>query len=170
MIVSELITHVFEPVYNPESRVLILGTMPSPASREQGFYYSHPRNRFWPVMAAVLGQPVPSGPQEKRAFCLANGIALWDVLKSCVIDGASDASIRQPEVNDIPSLLAKADIRLVCTTGAKASELYRRHFAGLEAEHIALPSTSPANARMSMEQLTTAYSVIAAVLNAGSNS
>ena len=158
---SELVTHAFEPVYDRTSRVLILGTMPSPASREHGFYYSHPRNRFWPVIAAVFGKEQPVTADEKRAFCLENGIALWDVLSRCRIEGASDASIREPEVNDIPRLLAESNIRLVCTTGAKAAELYRRHFGQLDVPHIALPSTSPANCRLSLEQLAEAYSVVA---------
>ncbi len=154
------ITHAFDPVYDRNSRVLILGTMPSPASREQGFYYSHPRNRFWPVMAAVLGEAQPVTPEEKRDLCLRNRIALWDVLKSCDIDGASDASIRCPEANDIPFVLSRTDIRLVCTTGAKAAQLYRREFPGLDVPHIALPSTSPANCRVSTEELTKAYGVV----------
>ena len=157
---SEWVTHAFEPVFDRHSRVLILGTIPSPASREQGFYYSHPRNRFWPVAAAVFGQTVPETPNEKRAFCLANGIALWDVLKRCMIDGAADTSIRCPEVNDIPALLAKTDIRLVCTTGTKAAQLYRRHFGHIELPHAALPSTSPANCRVSLDELIAAYGVI----------
>lgn len=157
---SEIVTHAFAPVYDSESRVLILGTMPSPASRENGFYYSHPRNRFWPVMAEIFGQPLPVSPEEKKAFCLYNGIALWDVLKSYRIDGASDASIRQPEVNDIPLVLSAAEIKAVFTTGAKAAQLYRKHFSHIETPYYALPSTSPANCRMSMEELAAAYSLI----------
>lgn len=154
---SKQVTHCFEPVYNARSRVLILGTMPSPASRENGFYYSHPRNRFWPVMAALLERPLPVTADEKRALCLEEGIALWDVLRSCTIDGASDASIRSPEVNDIPTLLARTHIRAVCTTGVAAARLYTRHFPESGTKHIALPSTSPANARMTLEALTEAY-------------
>ena len=165
---SQMVTHAFEPVYDRSSRVLILGTMPSPASRENGFYYSHPRNRFWPVMAAVFGQPQPVSPNEKRAFCLRNGIALWDVLNRCRIEGAADASIREPEVNDIPALLAETGIRLVCTTGAKAAELYRRSFGQLDVPHAALPSTSPANCRLGMEELVAAYkAALAEIIDAG---
>ncbi len=153
----QLVTHSFEPVYDGRSRVLILGTMPSPASRENGFYYSHPRNRFWPVMATLFECAVPVTAEEKRALCIEKGIALWDVLKSCSIEGASDASIRQPEPNDIPALLTGTDIRAVCTTGTTAARLYERHFGRLETEHIALPSTSPANARMSLDALVEAY-------------
>ena len=162
---SERVQHAFEPVYDESSRVLILGTMPSPSSRENGFYYSHPRNRFWPVMARVFAQPVPELPEEKRRFCLANRIALWDVLRSCRIDGASDASIREPELNDIPSLLERTGISAVITTGGAASRLFARHFGHIGVRHIPLPSTSPANARLSIDALTEAYR-IAAVLAA----
>ncbi len=158
------VNHCFEPVYSSRSRVLILGTMPSPASREQGFYYSHPRNRFWPVTAAVLGRPVPQTAEEKRAFCLEEHIALWDVLSGCFIDGAADASIRQPEVNDIPALIAGTDIHTVCTTGSAAAKLYLRSFGTLAVRHIPLPSTSPANARMSLERLIEAYGVLRELL------
>jgi len=161
---AQWVTHSFGPVWNKDSRVLILGTMPSPASRENGFYYSHPRNRFWPVMAALLDRPLPVTAEEKRALCLEEGIALWDVLSGCSIEGASDASIRNPEVNDIPSLLAQCDIRAVCTTGAAASKLYAAHFGNIGLEHIALPSTSPANARMSLEGLIEAYRPVLTLL------
>lgn len=164
---SEWVTHEFQPVYDRNSRVLILGTMPSPASREQGFYYSHPRNRFWPVMAALFEQPQPVSPEEKKDFCLKNGIALWDVLRRCRIEGASDASIKQPEVNDIPALLEKTDIRVVFTTGTKAAQLYRSRFGHLDVPHIALPSTSPANCRVSMEELAAAYGAVVDSISGG---
>ena len=157
---SDWVTHAFKPVYDRNSRVLILGTMPSSASREVGFYYSHPRNRFWPVMAAVYGQPQPVTPEEKKLFCLKNGIALWDVLRRCRIEGSSDASIRHPEVNDIEGMLEGTCIELVCTTGAKAAALHRRHFSHLEVRHLALPSTSPANCRLTMTELVAAYKAV----------
>lgn len=158
---SERVSHCFEPVYNRESRILILGTMPSPASRSQGFYYSHPRNRFWSVLAEIFGETVPENPEERRKFALRHRIALWDVLAACDIDGASDASIRNPVVNDIGMILNAADIRAVFTTGAKAAQLYRKYCvpSGLP-QCIALPSTSPANAGMSVSQLKAAYSVV----------
>ena len=158
---SERVQHCFGPVFDPGSRVLILGTMPSPESRRQGFYYSHPRNRFWPVMAELFGAPMPVTPEERREFALAHGFALWDVLAACEIDGASDASIRQPEVNDIGLILDSAPINAVFTTGAKAAQLYARYCLpqGLP-QCIALPSTSPANARMKQDELVQAYSGI----------
>ena len=158
---SSRVTHCFEPVFDSESRVLILGTMPSPASREHGFYYSHPRNRFWRVMAEVFGDDFPETPEERRVFALRDHFALWDVLAACDIDGASDASIRRPEVNDIARVLEAADIRAVFTTGAKASQLYAIHCIPLGLpKNFTLPSTSPANARTSLQELVDAYSVI----------
>ncbi len=155
------IEHCFEPVFDQRSRILILGTMPSPASRQQGFYYSHPRNRFWPVVAAVLGEATPISPEEKRAFALRHRLALWDVLAACDIKGASDASISAPVVNDLTRVTGSADIAAVFTTGSKASQLYRKYRAdGLSLPHIALPSTSPANAKMTTGQLTESYSVL----------
>ncbi len=158
---SEKIAHPFGPVFNEHSRVLILGTMPSPKSREQGFYYGHPQNRFWPVLAAVFGETEPKGAEERRAFALEHGIALWDVLSECEIDGAADSSIKNPEPNDVDSLLKSAPIEAVFTTGAAAFNLYRKFIepeTGFKAER--LPSTSPANARWSLEALTEEYRVL----------
>ena len=152
------VNHVFQPVYDRNSRILVLGTMPSPASRQNGFYYSHPRNRFWPVIAGLLGQPLPVTPEEKRLLLLRHGIAMWDVLASCVIAGAEDSSIRQPVVNNLRPILASAPIRAVFTTGGKAHQLYRRYcLAATGIEDIQLPSTSPANCRIGTEALMTAY-------------
>lgn len=158
---GEFVTHCFDPVFDHNSRILILGTMPSPASRKYGFYYSHPRNRFWPVMADLLGEALPITPDEKRAMALNCRFALWDVLSACEIEGASDASIKNPQPNDIASLLQKTDISAIFTTGNQASQLYTRFCAskGLP-ECIPLPSTSPANARMKIEELIEKYSII----------
>ncbi len=158
---AKLVTHAFEPVFDQNSRILVLGTMPSPASRQNGFYYSHPRNRFWPVMAEVLGEPLPTTPEEKRELALRRGIALWDVLASCTIAGAEDASIRRPVANDLSVIFKTADIRAVFTTGGKAHQLYRRYCLPITGmEDIALPSTSPANCRISMDELVYSYQCI----------
>ena len=157
----ETIVHPLEPVWDECSRVLILGTMPSPKSREVGFYYGHPRNRFWPVLAAVFHEEVPMGTEARRAFCLRHGIALWDVLASCAIEGADDASIRQAMANPIAELLGRTSIDRVYTTGKKAFALYRRLcLPSTHLEAVPLPSTSPANCACSLEQLTEAYSVL----------
>ena len=155
---SEHIVHTIEPVFDSDSRVLILGTMPSPKSREVGFYYGHPRNRFWKVLALVLGESEPSSITEKIALLHRRHIALWDVLAACEIEGASDASIRQPKPNNLACIFSAAPIRAVFTTGAAASRLYQKYQApltGLNAYR--LPSTSPANCAVSLEQLAEAY-------------
>lgn len=153
------IVHPLEPIYREDSRVLVLGTMPSPRSREVGFYYGHPQNRFWKVMGALFGEPEPLGNAPRTAFLCAHGIALWDVLASCTIAGASDASIADPVPNDLALIASVAPLEAVFTTGAKATALYRRFGApqlpGIA--HVGLPSTSPANARMRLEELVEAY-------------
>ena len=116
----------FAPVYSENSRALILGTWPSPKSREMAFYYGHPQNRFWPMMAALTGEPVPAREdiEAKKGIILRHGLALWDTLESCTITGASDASIRDVVPNDIASLLAKAPIEAVFCNGATAYRIY----------------------------------------------
>lgn len=153
------VKHPLRPVYNASSRVLVLGTMPSPASREAGFYYAHPQNRFWRVMAKLFGAPVPQTTAEREAFALEHHLALWDVLASCEIAGASDASITNPRPNDLSVVLDRAPITCVCTTGKKAAQLYEKFDAALYPDlcHIALPSTSSANAAQNLDDLVKAY-------------
>lgn len=139
----------FPPVYGPESRALILGTWPSPKSREMSFYYGHPQNRFWPMMAAITGEPVPAREdiEAKKQIILAHGLALWDTLASCTITGASDASIRDAVPNDIATLFRAAPIEAVFCNGATAHKIYTKYLqpvSGIPA--VRLPSTSPANA------------------------
>ena len=154
----ERVLHPLEPVADAGSRVLLLGTMPSPKSREAGFYYAHPQNRFWRVLAALWGEETPAGTQERLAFARRHHIALWDVLRACSIEGADDGSIRQPEVNDLRQVLERADIRAIFTTGAKAAALYKRYCLPVTGRPaIPLPSTSPANCRVTLDGLTEAY-------------
>ena len=164
----EHIIHSIEPVFDTESRVLILGTMPSPKSREVQFYYGHPQNRFGRVLAAVLGKEVPQSVPEKKAMLLRHRIALWDVLAECEITGASDSSIRNPVANDLSVILDHAPVQAVFTTGATAWKLYTRlqkPHTGIEA--VRLPSTSPANCAVKMEALTEAYKAILPWLEPG---
>ena len=157
----EQVTHDFEPIFNSESRILMLGTMPSPKSREVGFYYGHPRNRFWKVVSEVCGEELPETKEEKIAFALRNKIAVWDVLAGCEIKGAEDASIRNPVANDMNLILENAEIRAVFATGQKAAQLYKKYCqkeTGMEI--ITLPSTSPANCSVSYEKLFEAYEII----------
>ncbi|MEG1849690.1 MAG: DNA-deoxyinosine glycosylase, partial [Oscillospiraceae bacterium] len=153
------VIHPLAPVFDAHSRVLILGTMPSPKSREQGFYYGHPQNRFWPTLAAVLGvSPAPVSVEARRAMALDGGVALWDVLSRCEIEGAADSSIRNPVPNDIAGLLAQTSICALFTTGQTAFRLYRQLClpqAGFEP--IVLPSPSPANCACSLERLVREY-------------
>ena len=156
-----LVTHEFDAFFDKDSRVLILGTIPSPKSREQGFYYGHPQNRFWKVLADVLGEEFPQTVEERKRFLKRNHIALWDVLESCEIKGASDVSIRNARPNDMNEILQAADIRAIFATGAKAAQLYKKLcFPECGVEAVRLPSTSPANCGCSYEKLREAYSQI----------
>lgn len=163
--ISGRVNHPFAPVYDEHSRVLVLGSMPSPASRADGFYYAHPQNRFWPVMAALWDEPVPNTTDDRRAFCLCHGVALWDVLASCTISGASDASISNPVSNDVATLLAHTTISSIFCTGRVAAKLYHRLIepeCGIAC--VCLPSTSAANARIGLPALIEAYWPIRRVL------
>ena len=152
--------HGFEPICDENSRVLILGTLPSVKSSEQGFYYGHPQNRFWRLMAELLNCPAPKSADEKRAMLLDGGIALWDVVKRCDIEGSSDASIRNAEPNDVMRVLREADIRAIYANGGKAAQLYNKLLLPITGrEIITLPSTSPANASWNLERLKEAWKV-----------
>ncbi len=148
------IEHTFKPVWDEGSRILILGTFPSVKSRENQFYYGHPQNRFWKVLAALAGVKVPQTIGEKKKMLLDNGIAVWDVIQRCSIQGSSDSSIRDVVANDIASLLEKSNISRIYGNGAKACELYDRFVkkqTGIDIQK--LPSTSPANAAFQLERL-----------------
>ncbi len=156
-----MLLHPIPPVYDRHSRVLILGSFPSVRSREEGFFYGHPQNRFWKVLAAVFSAPVPVSVPEKKAFLLSHGIALWDVIARCEITGSSDASVRNAEPTDLSVILQSASIRRVYCNGTLAYDLYRRYqlpVTGLEA--VRLPSTSPANAAWTESRLREAWRVI----------
>ena len=150
----EHIVHPFPPLYNSESRILILGSLPSVKSREQMFFYGHPQNRFWKMISGVFEEAVPQTIEEKKAFLLENHIAIWDVIASCDIAGSSDSSITNVVANDIERLLTEAPIEAVFLNGAKAYELFMKYCSCKDkAEICKLPSTSPANAAWSLERL-----------------
>ena len=158
------LTHPIPPCFASDSRCLILGSFPSVKSREQGFFYGHPQNRFWRVLAAVYGQAVPLTIPEKRTLLQACRVALWDVIASCDIVGSSDSSIRNAVPNDVRPLLQGSTITRIFTNGKAADALYRKHMQenlGLKA--VCLPSTSPANAAFSLDRLTQEWR--AALLN-----
>ena len=153
--------HPIDPVFDKDSAVLILGSFPSVKSREEGFFYGHPQNRFWKVTARVFDEDIPLTVSSKREFLLRNHIALWDVIGSCDIEGSSDSSIRNVTVNDISIILNTADIRLICLNGKKAYQYYQKYmFPVIKREGICLPSTSPANAAWNIDRLLEAWSVI----------
>ena len=157
----EHIIHSIEPVFDTESRVLILGTMPSPKSREMQFYYGHPQNRFWKVIAALTKNETPETMEEKKKLLLKSGIAVWDVIASCEIVGSSDSSIRNVKANDIAGLLKKSRIRAVYANGGTAYRLYQKFcFPDTGLEAVCLPSTSPANAAWTLPRLLEAWKII----------
>ena len=148
------VEHPFPPVAGPGSHVLILGSFPSVRSREEGFFYGHPRNRFWPLLAALYGEDTPLTIPARRDLILRHGLALWDVIASCRIEGSSDATVRDAVPVDIRRVLEVANIRRVVCNGALSGRLYAQHLqtaVGLEA--VVVPSTSPANAAWSLARL-----------------
>ena len=156
-------THVgpgLPPLHGARANALILGSFPSPRSREQGFFYGHPQNRFWPLLASLTGEPVPdwANLEAKKQIILRHGMAVWDTIGACDIRGASDASIRNVEPNDVAALIRKLGVRAVFCNGAASGRVYARYaqpLTGLAA--TVLPSTSPANAAWSMEKLRAAW-------------
>lgn len=154
-------THEFPAVFDRHSRVLLLGSIPSPKSREVGFYYGHPQNRFWKVLAQVLGETVPGTIPQKKAMLKKHHVALWDVLESCTIMGASDTSIEDAVPNRIGELVKFSQVTRIFCTGATAYKLYQKFCAkdvGIDA--VKLPSTSPANCAVSFDKLVDAYKII----------
>jgi len=153
--------HTFPPVYRKDSRVLVLGSFPSVKSREQNFYYGHPQNRFWKVIAQITGEEVPVTIEEKKSLLLRSRIAVWDVIASCDIIGSSDSSIKNVTVNDFSAILAESSIQEIYTNGGKAYELYRKYVLGKVGQGaVKLPSTSPANATWSLGRLCQAWNVL----------
>ncbi len=148
------IMHPIKPLYNKDSRILILGSFPSVKSRESMFFYGHPQNRFWKVTAAVFEDKVPQSIEEKKAFLYRHKIALWDVIRECEIIGSSDASIRNVKINDLSVILDEADIRQIFVNGKTAEKMYLRYAKeAFKRDVICLPSTSPANAMFSLDRL-----------------
>ncbi len=153
-----MIIHPIEPVYDKDSKILILGSFPSVKSRETGFYYGHPQNRFWKVLASLFNEDLPHSNEDKKEFLLRNHIAVWDVIGSCEIEGSSDSSIRNAVVNDIDQILQRADIIKICVNGKTAERIYNRYIRSvIGREAVCLPSTSPANAAWSLDRLTEAW-------------
>lgn len=151
------VNHEFGPWYNEKSKILILGSMPSIKSREEGYYYAHPKNRFWQVLSEVFKEEII----DKKEFCSKHYIALWDTIESCEIHASSDASIKNIIPNDINLILKNANIKQIFTAGKKAHEIYQKYiYPKTKQEDICLPSTSPANAKLKLEDLVKEYLVI----------
>ena len=159
------IIHPIPPVFDTDSRILILGSFPSVKSRESCFFYGHPQNRFWKLLARLRKEDIPSSVEEKKAFLLRNHIAVWDTIHSCSIEGSSDSSIRDVVPNDLASILDHASIQAIYTNGGLSGKMYDRFCrkqTGIEA--IKLPSTSPANAAWNLDRLTDAWKCINQIL------
>lgn len=153
--------HPFPPLYDKNSKILILGSFPSVKSREQMFFYGHPQNRFWKVISAVLCAETPVTIEEKRYFLLSNNIALWDVIASCDISGSSDSSIKNVNANDLTEILENAEIQQIFVNGKTAEKYYNKYIRKvINRDAICLPSTSPANAGWGMDKLIDAWSII----------
>lgn len=153
--------HLIEPIYDKDSKILILGSFPSVKSREANFFYHHPQNRFWRVLAAVYQDTVPEEIADKKAFLKRHQIALWDVIASCNIKGSSDSSISDVEVNDLNMIIANSSVKHIYTNGNLADKLYHRYFdAIIDLPVTKLPSTSPANAAYSIDKLLIYWRVI----------
>lgn len=153
----EKLIHNIQPIFNNESRILILGSFPSPKSRENNMFYGNPHNRFWIVLSTLFNQKIPTNNLEKTTFLLEHKIALWDVIKECSISGASDASIANAVPNDLSIILNTAKIGAIFTTGKTATELFNKFF---NKQSIYLPSPSPANFAYTFEKLIESYKVI----------
>ena len=156
----ELITQPFAPVYDRNSRILILGSLPSVKSREQGFYYGHARNRFWPMLAAVYQEPVPQSIPDKKTLLLRHGLALYDVIECCEIKGSSDSSIRNVKAADIRIIMDTARIEKILVNGRTAAKYFRAFQPAAYQQLLTeLPSTSPANAAFSLEKLVRIWEI-----------
>ena len=154
------ITHGFPPLYDEDCNILILGSLPSVKSREQQFYYGHPQNRFWRVLAAVTGESVPVDIQEKKSFLLRNHIALYDSVYECDIAGSSDSSIRNVVPADLSPILSAAHISAIFTNGGTATRVYNKYILPVTGiAPVPLPSTSPANAAWTLEKLIEEWSL-----------
>ena len=156
-----MIVHPISPVFDKDSRILILGSFPSVKSREACFFYGHPQNRFWKLVSGIFGEDVPQTVEEKRAFLIRNHMAVWDVIHSCDIEGSSDTSIRNVTANDLSIILDAADIKEIYVNGKTAYKYYQKYTLPVTGrDAVCLPSTSPANAAWNMEKLIKAWSCI----------
>lgn len=153
-----MLVHTIPPLYDENSKILILGSFPSVKSREAQFFYGHPQNRFWRVVSGVFGEECPATIDEKRTFLLKNNIAVWDVIQSCDIEGSSDSSIKNVTPNDLSVILDNAPIERIFVNGGTAYKYFEKYNKHLTATRM--PSTSPANAAFSLERLKEEWKII----------
>ena len=155
------VNHEISPIYDTNSKILILGSFPSVKSRENEFFYGHPQNRFWKVLSSIFNEKTPTTIDEKKSLLIRNNVALWDVIASCEIEGSSDSSIKNVIPNDISLIIQNSNISQVFCNGGKAYSLYRKHIEkNINIKSIQLPSTSPANARCNLDMLIDKWSII----------
>lgn len=155
------LSHEFPPIYDENSRVLILGSFPSVKSRETQFYYGHPQNRFWRLLAMICKEDTPTDIDKKRSLCLTHAVALWDIIESCDIEGSSDSSIKNARVNDLSVILNSCDIRQIFVNGGTAYRLFEKYQQKqIQRTAVRLPSTSPANAAWDLERLYGEWKII----------
>lgn len=156
-----MIKHPFPPLYDKDSKILVLGSFPSVKSREQLFFYGHPQNRFWKVTAAVFGDDVPKSIEDKKAFLHKNHIALWDVIASCDIEGSADSTIKNVVSNDLDAIIKNSKVKRIFVNGKTAEKYYNKYTKDkLGRAAVCLPSTSPANAAWNIERLVGAWRII----------
>ena len=155
-----MIKHNIDPLYNNNSRILILGSFPSVKSREAHFFYHHPQNRFWKIIESLFNEDCTTIDKKKKCL-LQNNIALWDVIESCEIEGSSDSSIKNVKINDLTKIINESKIKTVFTNGKKSYQLYNKYcYSETKINAISLTSTSPANAIYSLDRLIEEWSII----------
>lgn len=156
-----MIIHPIPPLFNEESETLILGSFPSVKSREAAFFYGHPQNRFWTVVAEIYGYNKPQTVEEKTKLILENKLAMWDVIESCEIEGSADSTISNVTANDLSIILENSKVDRIFVNGKTAEKYYKKYtYPKTEIKAICLPSTSPANAAWNIERLVEAWQII----------
>ena len=155
-----IVTHPFEPVYNNESKILILGSFPSVKSREINFYYGHPQNRFWKILENIFNEKIENNKEIKKEFLLKHYIALWDTIKSCQITASSDSSIKNATTNDIEKIILNSNILAIFCNGNTSYKIFLKFYKDkINIPIICLPSSSPANAKYSLDKLTNIWKI-----------
>ncbi|MBK6090335.1 DNA-deoxyinosine glycosylase [Ruminococcus difficilis] len=155
------IIHPIPPLYDADCKILILGSFPSVKSREAMFFYGHPQNRYWKLIARLFDESMPETIEEKKRLALSHHIAMWDTIRSCTITGSSDSSIRDVVPNDLSVILDHSKVERIFCNGAMSYKLYMKYiFPMTRIKAVKLPSTSPANAAFTLDRLAKEWDVI----------